>query len=632
MTQARIAGKNQVSLNGVVYKTTGPVQQRLMSQFAPKFVTGDINKDSHTRHSIWAPRFMEGIGKYKVRPGEPSNRAWWSTHQLRYDGHLPLPQLATTTAASGVTGSYNVGAIGELANEIYAAFGTAVRKYNNTTDSWGSTLATLPAIATDSITFRLNNVVYLAFATTGGYTYTSDGSAWTDDTKDTLYMAYWDDRLWGIDNTGLLWWSSQIGSEQDNAQIPLPNGSVTNLFVASNAAGVEVLYAGTTNGLYVHLDETTKWLFTKVSLPYHPDNGKGAVEWRDSIYISAGLGIERLTQGNGNAIITIVGPDKDDGLPSDKRGVIRQLVPSHNDLLAVTDGTTAPGALTSFPTRGASNHHGVVIDPDVGYSTILGWNEKAGWECKWLGGSAEQAISWAHVSNAYSTYRLWWAQNQRIYFMPLQRDIVNPTEVTTLTYAATTQELITPWLDPGQDVDSLALSLKVETATTTSNETVTVDYAINYSTTYTSFTSPSGVITTNGVTEFPFPTDTAPTGTAFRSIRFRVRTVRGSTTTLTPDVLSIIFMYQKKMPAKYIFEVDIDLQKDGPGGTIKEQRNTLRTALESTVLVQFTYRNDTSTDLGSGDRRYYVNVESATNMEETGEDESGVSRVVMGEG
>lgn len=625
MTQQRVLTAHEVSINAIRYPIRGPVQQKLVSQFAPKFVIGDITKDSQQRASVWAPRFHGGIGKQRIRPGEESNRSWWSTLQA-LDGHLVLPQLATLTAASGVAGSYTVGAIGELANEIYAAFGTAVRKYNNTTDSWGSTLATLPAIATHSLTFRLNNVVYLAFATTGGYSYTSDGAAWTDDTKDALYLAQWDDRLWGIDNTGLLWWASQIGSEQDDAQLPLPDGSVTNLFAGRNGAGTLVLYAATTVGLFAHDDATKKWLLVDWDLPYHVDNGKGSRRWRDSIYVSAGTAIYRYIQGSNNAVVTLMGPDLDDGLPSDKRGVIRQLVGSHNELLAITDGTTAPGALTSFLTRGASTHHGVVIDPDVGYSCILGWNERA-WQVKWLGGSSEQAISWAHVSNAYSTYRLWWAENQRIYFMPLQRDITNPVEVTTLTYASTTQELITPWLETGQDADALALSLKVETATTTSTETVIVDYALNGSTTYTNL----GTITTNGVTEYLFPDSTAPTGTAFRAIRFRFRSVRGSTTTLTPDVISVVFLYRKKLPAKYGFSVDIDLQKDY-ATTVKEMRDSLRTALESNALVEFTYRNDTGTDLGSTDRRFFVDLTAATNLEETGEDESGISTVEMVEG
>ena len=623
MTQQRVLTKNEVSINAVRYPIKGRVTQKLINQFAPKFVIGDVTKDSQQRASVWAPTFKGGIGKHRVRPGEESNRAWWSTLSLRYD-RIGLPQLATMTAASGVAGSYSVGAIGELANEIYAAFGTAVRKYNNTTDSWGSTLTTLPAAATDAITFRMNNVVYLAFATTGGYTYTSDGTAWTDDTQDTLYMAYWDNRLWGIDNTGQLWWSSQIGSEQTDAQLPLPNSSVTDLFVARNAGGTLVLFAATTQGLYAHDDENHKWLPTELELPYHPDNGKGSTRWRDSTFIPSGLAVYRYIQGSNQAIVTVMGPDRDDGVPSDQRGVIRQLIGSHNELLAILDSTSAPGALTTLVTRGVGNHHGVVIDPDIGYSSILGWNE-VGWETKWLGGSAQQAISWAHVSSAYSTYRLYWAQNQRVYFMPISRDIQNPLFQTTLTFSGNTEELITPWLEIGQDADGLALSFAIETFTTTSNETVTVDYGLNDSETYTNL----GTIITNGVTTYLFPNNTAPTGTAFRSIRFRIRTVRGSTTTLRATFLPPTFLYRKKLPAKYGFAVQINLEKDYGDTTRKQMRDSLRTALESDPAVEFTYRNDTGTDLGSTDRRFYVDVAEATNLEETGEDESGVSDVML---
>ena len=626
MTVTRVADKGEVAINAVRYPLIGRVTQQLVSQFAPKFVTGDFGKDSHQRDSVWAPTFKGGIGKNRIRPGEESNRAWWSTLPLRYD-RIGLPQLATLTAASGVTGSYTVGAIGELTNEIYAAFGVAVRKYNNTTDSWGSTLATLPGIATDSITFRLNNVVYLAFATNGGYTYTSDGITWTDRTKDALYMAFWDNRVWGIDNTGLLWWASQIGSEQNDAQLPLPDGSVTDLFVARNASDVQVMFAATTQGLFAHDNAETKWLFTELELPTHPDNGKGSRRWRDAVYVPAGNGVYQYRQGSNNAIITVMGPDRDDGLPSDKRGAIRQLVGTHNDLLAILDGTTAPGALTTVLTRGVGNHHGVVIDPDVGFSSILGWNE-AGWETKWLGGSAEQAISWAHISNAYSTYRLWWAQNQRVYFMPIQRDIVNPLESTTLTYSANIEELITPWLDVGQDADALALSFTIVTFDTSSTEAVQVAYALNDVETYTTL----GTITTDGITTYLFPNSTSPTGTAFNSIRFRIREVRGSTTTLTPHFLPPTFLYRKKLPAKYSFSAEVNLQKGYKNNTPQQLRDALRTAIESNLLVELSYHNDTGTDLGSTDRRFYVDVVSASNIEETGDSDVGTSIITMIEG
>ena len=638
MPATRVIDKGEVSINAVRYKIKdapdgkpGLVAQQLTSQYVPKYVIGDTTKDSHQRDSVWAPRFHLGIGKERVRPGEESDRAWWSTCQL-LDGHTVLPQLATTTAASGVSGSFSVGAMGVLANELYAAFGTAVRKYNNTTDSWGSTLATLPGVATDAITFRMNNVVRLAFATTGGYTYTSDGVTWTDDTRDTLYMAYWDDRLWGIDNTGLLWWSSQIGSEQDDAQLPLPDGSVNALLVARNAAGVLVLFAATRDGIFSHDSADIKWLFTELTLPNHPDNGRGSTRWRDSMFIPHGMGIHRYIQGANSALATLVGPDLDDGLPSDQRGVIRQLIGGHNDLFAILDSTSAPGALTTFPTRGMTTHHGVVIDPDVGFSSILKWNEHR-WETAWLGGSTEQAISAAIVANAYSTYRLYWAQNQRVYYMPLQRDIQNPRQNTTLTYAATTKELLSPWLDIGNDSDGVAASLKVETGTTTSSETVVVDYAINYSTTYTAL----GTITSNGVTEYLFPDSTTPEGTAFRQIRFRLRLVRGSTTTLSPDVISLTFLYRKKLPPKYRFTAELDLQLTKSHGVYKNNtsqqlRDALRTAMERNLRVELSYHNDTGTDLGSTDRRFYVDIDTATNLEETGDSDAGFSIVTMTEG
>ena len=40
--------------------------------------------------------------------------------------------------------------------------------------------------------------------------------------------------------------------------------------------------------------------------------------------------------------MTITGPDRDDGLPSDKRGSIKHMSATHNELLAAVDATTAP--------------------------------------------------------------------------------------------------------------------------------------------------------------------------------------------------------------------------------------------------------------------------------------------------
>ena len=619
MSPATVVATSEISLNGVFYRTKGPVQSSLSSIYPQKTVQGDFTKDSQQRASVLAlSDWRGGIGVNKMRAPEQINRAWWSTCQLRYRGHLVLPGLAVATAA---VGSSAVGAIGELGNAIYAAFGTDVRKYNNTTDSWGSSLATLQAAATDSLTFRMNGVVYLAFATAGtpgGYTYTSDGITWTDDTKDTQFLAWWDDRLWGIDATGQLWFSTAIGVETNEAQLPLPSDSVTSLFVGRAPNDSLILYAGATYGLWAHDIDNARFGETELTVPQHPDNGKGADRWRDSTFYPVGNGIWRYVNGGNQALITIMGPDRDDGLPSDKRGIIRQLLGTTNELLAIFDATSAPGTMDMFDGDGVLSA-AQVIEPDTGFSSILGWNEGA-WECKWLGGNVGQAISWAYVSNAYSTYRLWWATNQRVYYMALPRDIVNPNEITTFVYALSADHE-TPWFNADQEeVDKLMLELRVECAGMSATETAVVSYGTNYSSTYTQL----GTITASGVTSYLFPNSTSPSGTGFRAIRFKVSLARGTTTTLTPDVLSLTMSYRKKLPAKYSHTVELDLMQEYKGNTPKQLRAALVTALASATKVELTFRDDTGTT-----RNYWVDVVQGTGLQSTGHDERGATTLTM---
>jgi hypothetical protein len=292
-------------------------------------------------------------------------------------------------------------------------------------------------------------------------------------------------------------------------------------------------------------------------------------------------------------------------------------VGSSNELIAALDSTTAPGELDLF--LGMESH---VIAPDVGFSSILGWDEK-GWQVLWVGGSADEAITYMHVSDAYDEYRLWWAQDQSVYWMALPRDIINPNEVTTFAYAASADH-DTPWFDAEQsDIDKSALELRVEVQKATSTETVVVAYALNYAA--SSFTT-LGTISSNGITSYLFPNSTTPTGTAFRSIRFRLTFARGSTTTLSPDVVSLTFIFRKKLPAKYKFTVPLDLGKPHGGREVPQLRSAFVTAIEATNLVEFTFRDDTGNT-----RNYYVDIIAPSSFEQSGYDEQGRSVVTMAE-
>ena len=624
---ARSEGAHEISINAIRYPIKGPVRRFLASQPLPRIEVGEAGPRAGGNKSVihWTD-WRGGIGIQRMDPARDADRSWWSTCNLRQNRHLTLPRLTTTTAASGVTGAWEVGFINERANAIYAGFGTAVRSYNSTTDSWGSTLATLPGLATDSLNIRLGGVEYLVVATTGGYTY-FNGTTWTDDTRDAKYLVFWDDRLWGIDNTGLLWSSGTIGVEEDDAQLPRPDSTVTNLFLGRAPGGDIIIYATTTDGVYAHDADGKRFVPTELNYPFHPDGGRGAVTWRDSAYISVGLTIFKYVNGDNAAVVTLVGLDRDHGLPAGYRGSISALFPTHNELVALLDATGAPSAVTRHMSGAPSNAE--VIQADTGRSAIVGWDGR-GWQVLWTSAVDTQSITAGHVSNAYNNYRLWWAQNQRVYWQRLPRDIVNPDELTTEPYAASaTHE--TPWFDADEThTTNLGVVLCVDTSGMSATETAAIRYRLNFDDVVANQTT-LGTITTNGHTEYLLPNATTPTGTVIRQIKFVADLARGATTTLSPDVNRLDFYFTRKEDVRWGAAVTLVIPPGGDFGQSAEQMyDNLVTATASGVMVEVTWRNRDANEAGTANPyNYYMDVVQFTGVEETGHDFSGEHQVVM---
>jgi len=343
----------------------------------------------------------------------------------------------------------------------------------------------------------------------------------------------------------------------------------------------------------------------------------------------AGLGVYRYINQAGGAVLTITGPDRDDGLPQDKRGTIKYMSGSHNELFAGLDSATAPNisSSSSIPFQWQSHHGSTVIDGDSGYSSILGYNDM-GWETKWLAASAGKSLQHMLVSDAYDEYRLWWGFDGEIKFMKIPSDIINPSFVSDFEYKASgTHE--TPWFNAGQaEVDKLALKLKTEVQDVGTEETVTVSYATDYSESYTSAGSAitsTSLDATSGVTTYTFGSSA---GVAFRAIKFKIALARTTDTDIdnykkkTPDVVSLTLEWRKKLEAKWGHQIELDLNKEYKSRSPKDLRAALLSAVESTTLVEFTFRDDSG-----GTRNFYVDVASATGLEYTGYDERGTSMV-----
>tara|TARA_Y100000590_G_scaffold347868_1_gene398652 strand:- start:681 stop:2552 length:1872 start_codon:yes stop_codon:yes gene_type:complete len=619
----KVVKKNEVYLNGNYYPITRPVQQVLASIYPAKVTIGDTTRDSQARTSVisWSD-FRGGIGVERMEGATDVDRSWFSTCSLRYKRHLVLPAKTTSVSNSNATGE-SLDILQEFNGSLYGIWSDKkVYKYESGSDTFGSALDTLPDVATDAIEVRMGGTLYLVIAHTGGYTYTSNASSFTDDTADTKFLAFWNDKLWGISNTGQLWYASTLGSETNDAKLPLPDGHVTDLFVARNASGNPILYAMTKEGLYAHDSANALWVETQLALPFHNENGKGSIRWRDSVYIPAGLGIYKYINGTNSAVVSVIGPDKDHGLPSDYRGSISKLLGTHNDLIALVDGTLTPSNVDMFAS--GESH---VMDDTTGYSTVLGYNEM-GWEVKWASSGTDQGkkITAGFVSDVGGTltatnpYRLYWGFDGDLYYQQLQSDVINPTQVVNYNYEDNVDGIhYTPWFSADQvEVDKLALKLKVETANCNSNQTVKIEYATDYVETYTTM----GTITSNGITTYTFGSNV---GTTFRSIQFKI-TLATNTKVVSPDMISLTLEYRKKLDTKFGWSVNIDINKAYKGNSSKAMRANILSAIQSNTLLEFTYRDDSSTN-----RNYYVDITNAQGLEETAYDERGTTQLLLTE-
>jgi hypothetical protein len=632
---ASVVDQNEILLNSVRYPISSPPRKVLTSLFAPKITVGDTSPQAqqHVSTIAWDD-FRGGIGIERGIDSSTIDRCWFSDLTLRFKDHLILGPL--TKSVSAPSGTDNITSIHDYNNQLFVTFGSALYELQAGL-SYGS-IDTLAGSVTDVATFRISGTLWIIWACNAdGYSYSSNGTSRTNSTAFTpKYLAVWNDRLYGINEAGLLKYSSNGTSWTSDAQLNLPDNSVTDLFVGRDTSGNPILYANTKRGLYVHDNTNTKWLESEVSFPFHPLGGQGTVKWRDAIYFPVGLGIYRYKVAD-TSTLTVVGPDQDHGLPIDVRGNIRKLVGTHNDLVALCDGTSGTEGLL-FP-MGANGSKGGFAGSEViensGNSSVLAFNE-LGYQVLWKGTSSQDVATEAFVSTALQSsandpeYRLWFSAGNTLYYQDLSKDIINPDQTTSFNFAASGLIELPNFDADDITSDKLAIKMKVETQGCSSTETITPYYSIDDATasdgtiSYTQFTDTDGdavSITSNGVTELTFyDSSNNATGKTFKSIRFKMAYARGSTTTVSPAITRMEFSFRRKLTPKFGWQVGVNLmmpkgRKTYKGKTSKQMQDNLTTAINSNELVEFTYKDNDSS------RTYYVDVAQVSGLELTGTDE-----------
>ena len=325
-------------------------------------------------------------------------------------------------------------------------------------------------------------------------------------------------------------------------------------------------------------------------LPYHPQGGQGATLHRGWLEYPAGNAVYEFQAGADETVVNLIGPDLDHGLPSSRRGVIVQLAKSHQWLLAALDASLGTG-VSNVGTRssaGFGSSRRSTFGSQTGYSLVLG-RDRRGWQVLWQSGASSRPINAILVSNAYSQYRLWIAADQRVSWLKMPVEVINPLQVTTTAYGASAV-LETPWIDHGlANQVKLALSTIVETTNPTSSETVLVEYATDFVETYTTL----GTISATGQQKYFY--GTSRRGLTYRAIKYRVTLTRGSTNTNTPTLRKLTHVYRPRTDILYGVDATIDLN-DTTYGPAVQQLTNLRASLNlpTDVLLEVTWRDDTT--------------------------------------
>ncbi len=604
---ASVIGKNEILLNSERYKINGPVRKTLVSIAAPRFTIGDTQRGADPRASILTQNdFRGGIGWNRGLDPGTVDRVWSATTQ----GVGTIKSITEFTVGAS-TDIYVV----HSDNKVY--------KYLNASDSWSSSLDTLTNPTKETIVFRDTTANYMIFARgSSGYTYTTDASTFTDmdvsgsATRNVEYFTIWHGQLWGIDSEGVLkqWASGPTANPTEKGALPLPDDYVTSLFVYRDAAGTPIIYAGTKVGLWAFDETNNRWEETELRLPFHTNSGKGTVVWRDAVYFPAGNAIYKYQTGSNTAVVSLVGFDRDHGIPEAYAGQVIKLIGTHNDLLAFVNADIDTSYTVFATGRQASGLGGAsTVVSGTGTSAILGFNDVA-WEVKWTG-TNNTGLENAHVGSAYNEYRMWFGVGNALYWTALSPDVINPDEISTFQYASSgTME--TPWFDGGDAAgNKTAISLRAVTSTCSTNVNIAISYATNFNESYTSL----GTITTNGTTTYDFASGV---GVEFASIKFKA-TLTSDTVLSSPDLNLIELRWREKIPPKYGFSVTIDAAKMFRSKTPKQILDNITTVINTNTLVPFTYKDNDS------DRSYYVDLISASGFEFTGHDERGQIQIQL---
>ena len=407
-----VAAYDEVILGGTAFKcVNSQVNVQELGTFERKITIGDYTKDSQNLLSTWIISDLSGghgisdhitdatVNRYRYATLDVSRPNMWTKRLL----------VSTETGTAGAF--WPLGDLLYSGNvEMYGAFGTDLHIWTESTDTWTDTTSNLAAAPVNNgVAFAGTGTLrlFIPLGATGYDTYTGAAhasvaaSGSTPAAKEFVILSK---MLVCLDTSNQLWWTTDGTAWTSFGADGKVDTSLTAYRLDTYRDGMDnpTLVISTNGGVWT-FDPAGPTLYQQdLQYPMHPDQGLAATVWRGNYYVSVGMGIHDWNSGSGT--ISAMGLDRDDGLPYlySFNSKIVDLFGSYNDLYALVQGSTADS-----------------IYPSVHRWTGFGWH--AVWEA-----SGTATVTRLYVSQARSTYRLWFGGGNNSYTSILPRSYTNP--------------------------------------------------------------------------------------------------------------------------------------------------------------------------------------------------------------
>jgi hypothetical protein len=673
----------------------GEVRTSQLAVFERKVTIGDASKDSDDYISSWIQGDWSGGGQIlDLAEGVEVNRFWWSEAETRFVNQTALPPLVLEKGHAG--GSvWPLGDVWSDGTKTFTKFAVCfldgslykIQLYDPATDTWDAAVTTgwKGAPVAKPVTFRgTASITYLVvplggaedtstspstyqsyglvYITAGGslstsvvaYKNTTQESA-SDETKAdgapkaTMLLAD-EGRLLALDTDGVLW-SCANPSGQNWGKLYRPEGQLNDKgaltfdmshkpkhlvsYMNRNGQPTPMLISDEAAWYLWSQEGANYWVKSHVQYPPHPDFANGVAVWRpgEDLWISAGVDCVRLTSAN--VIVPMSGPSRDDGLPGERRGIIRDLVPEMSSLFALVEGDSEFGQTQTWVEDGGLyNDDSPYFSAGNTFPSLMAYSG-TGWHTLWAPSGTTAVPTWGVVSKLNKGYRLWWGMTDgKSRSIRLRRTFHNPRATID---ANVDQYAPEGFIETGRFDAAMRGFNKIAShvvvymdAARAADPTVAGDTGEVMVIEYRTDTSPTswkqlGVANTVGKSSFPFSvgSDGFSAGLEFNWIQFRLKFYRGANTYSTP-VLDSFVLHFVKIPqntASFVFTVPLP-KRDWMGKTAGEIVRHLNGLLEHGGFIKFVHGVGWDDD-GTTTKVYRGKVAGISGADATGEDFSG---------